>query len=48
MASYFVFWCLNCMYIEIQPVFAVIQCRLCKVYAGKWQNYITLKLILST
>ena len=47
-ASYFIFWCFNCVYIEIQPVFAVIHRRFCKVCAEKWQNYNIFKLILST
>ena len=46
-ASYFVFWCFNCVYIAIQLVFAVIHCRFCKKRTEKRQNYI-FKLILST
>ena len=34
--------------IEIQPVFAAIHRKFCKVCDEKWQNYNNFKLILST
>ena len=44
MSKFSKFWCFNCVYIEILPVFAVIHLRFCKVCAEKWQNYNILKI----